>query len=522
VNLNGAQYLADLFWLLPELWLTLAGFALLLVSPFVKSEAGRRGMAWSSIAVQVVALLLLIPYGLRDGVFGASGPASPGAVFHLFGADAFPLVVVDGFSIVLKGTILIAGILSTLMGIRFLEIEKLGRGEFHAMLLFAILGAMFLVSASDFITLYVGLETMSLSVYLLVGWAKERRKSNEAALKYFLLGSLASGILLYGMSLVYGATRSTNFFGVAQAIAKAGAPGPLLLGGTLLIVVAVGFKMAAAPFHIWSPDAYEGAPTLITAFMSTAVKTAAFGLGLRLFLVAFGSSAIAKEWTLFFAILCALSMTVGNVVAVWQDNMKRLLAYSSIAHAGYALLGLVAIGAALSGNVPAERQADVLRWGQLSVVLYMIAYTVTNCGAFALVVMLRRKQIVGDQVADFAGMARRAPWLAAAMTIFLLSLGGIPATAGFVGKWWLFAAIIDAGYGWLALIAALNSAISLFYYLRVVVKMYMTPPVEDEAPYNLNPALAATVLAAVAAVLVIGLFPNGVLALIEGATVLPH
>ncbi len=518
MNIDGAQYLADLYWILPELWLTVAGFALLLASPFAGTPEARRRLAWLSVVAQIVALALLVPFAMRPGVFGPTGPQAAGAVFRI--ASGAPLMVVDGFSLVLKGVILVAGILSTLMGIRFLELERIGRGEFHATLVFAVLGAMFLVSATDFITLFTGLETMSLAVYLLVGWARDQRKSNEAALKYFLLGSLASGILLYGMSLIYGATASTNLFTIAGALRDATAPlSPLVTVGLLLLVVGVGFKMAAAPFHVWSPDAYEGAPTLVTAFMSTAVKTAAFGLGLRLFLVAFGGPATAAEWTLYFAIMAAVSMTLGNFVAVLQDNMKRLLAYSSIAHAGYGLLGLVAVGAALAGKLPEAARADALHWGQLSVVLYMMAYTVTNVGAFAIVVLLRREGIAGDTVDDFAGMARRSPWLAAMMTVFLLSLGGIPATAGFIGKWWLFASIIKAGYGWLAVVAALNTAVSLYYYLRVVVKMYMDVP-STETPYALTPAVTAAVVIAAVAVLAIGLLPSPVFDLIEGTALL--
>lgn len=514
MNLNGAQYLADMLWLLPELWLTVAGFVLLIASSLTDTPSARRRIAWCSIGAQVIALLLLLVPGMRDGVFGLSSPDAPGAAFRLFGSGD-PLVVVDGFSLVLKGTILVAGILSTLMGIKFLEIENLGRGEFHAVLLFAVLGGMFLVSSTDFITLFIGLETMSLSVYLLVGWAKTERKSNEAALKYFILGSLASGLLLYGMSLIYGATGSTNLFAIARVLEKAPAISPLVTMGSLLLVVAVGFKMAAAPFHVWSPDAYEGAPTLVTAFMSTAVKTAAFGLGLRLFLVALGRDLVAADWTLFFAIMAAASITLGNCVALVQDNMKRLLAYSSIAHAGYALLGLVAIGAALGGKLPEAAVRSTLDWGQRSVVLYMIAYTVTSAGAFTVIVLMRRGGIIGDRVDDFAGMARRSPGLAAVMTVFLLSLGGIPATAGFVGKLWLFGSIIKAGYGWLAIVAAINTAISLYYYLRVIVKMYMDAPASD-APYSLTPAVGATLAIAAVAVLVIGLLPQPVLLLIEG------
>jgi len=519
VSFDTAQYVRDLGWLLPELWLTLAGFVLLALAPFARDAAARRRLAWLSAVAQGITLVLMVPLLLRDGVFGAAGPDAPGAVFRVAGGQ--PLLVIDGFALLFGGLVVLAGLLSTLMGIRFLEIEKLDRGEFHAVLLFAVLGGMFLVASTDFISLFVGLETMSLSVYLLVGWARDDRKSNEGALKYFLLGALASGFLLYGMSLVYGATGSTNLFGIAAAIGDlaAGHAGPFLLVGLLLLVVGVGFKMAAVPFHMWTPDAYEGAPTLVTAFMSTAVKTAAFGFGLRLFLVGFPAAGMAREWTLLFALLAALSMTLGNWVALLQDNIKRLLAYSSIAHAGYMLLGLVAVGAVLAGEIPAGLRSTVLEWGQVSVILYAIAYTFTNLGAFALVVMMRRGRIAGDRVDDFSGLARRRPLYAAIMTIFLLSLGGIPATAGFVGKYWLFSAILEAGYGWLALVAVVNSAVSLYYYLRIVVRMYMAPPVVEE-PYAVTPALAATVAIALAGVLVLGLLPQPFLDLVAGTLLL--
>jgi NADH-quinone oxidoreductase subunit N len=472
-----------------------------------------------SVIAQGIGLALLFVYAGTPGVFSGASTGHPGAVFEL--GDGAPLLLVDGAGLVLKGTILIAGLLSTLMGIRFLEIDRLARGEFHAVLLFAVLGGMFVVSGTDFITLFVGLETMSLSVYLLVGWARDDRRSNEGALKYFLLGALAAGLLVYGMSLLYGATGSTNLFSIAAALeagAVAGAA-PLLLIGVLLIAVAVGFKMAAAPFHIWTPDAYEGAPTLVTAFMSTGVKTAAFGLALRIFLIGLAVEPIAWQWTVLTTIMCAVSVTLGNWVALRQDNVKRMLAYSSIAHAGYGLLGLVAVGMALSGRLGPELTEVALHWGQISVVLYMLAYTFTNVGAFALVAFLRREQIAGDQIEDFAGMAQRAPWYAAAMTLFMLSLVGIPATSGFIGKWYLFSATLEAGFGWLAVLAIVNSAVSLYYYMRVVVKMYMSAPASD-VPYALTPAVALAVVLAVAGTLIIGLYPQPVLALVEATPIL--
>lgn len=521
MNFDAAAYVRDLYWILPELWICLVAFVLLAWAPFARSAGSRRAAAWVSVVGQGIALAMLLYYAGVEGVLGPASPSHVGAVFHIDAAGGAPLMVVDGAGIVLKATILISGLLSTLMGIRFLEIEKIHRGEFHSMLLFAVLGGMFLVSGTDFIMIFVGLETMSLAVYLMVGWARHDTRSNEGALKYFLLGALAAGLLVYGMSLLYGATHTTNLFTMAKALEGTVAltVGPLMIVGVMLIVAAIGFKLAAAPFHIWTPDAYEGAPTLVTAFMSTAVKTAAFGMALRVFLIGLQVEPIAWQWTILFAIMCAISVTLGNWVAIKQDNIKRMLAYSSIAHAGYGLLGLVAAGMALSGRLGPELTGVALHWGQISVVLYMLAYTFTNVGAFALVAFMRREKIVGDQIEDFAGMSQRAPWYAAAMTIFMLSLVGIPATAGFIGKWYLFSAILEAGFGWLAVVAILNSAVSLYYYMRVVVTMYMGAPA-NEVPYALTPAVALSVILAVAGTLLIGLYPQPVLALIEGTAIL--
>ena len=525
MTFDTSSYLRDLFWLVPELWLTLVGFALLAASPFIRDGAGRRAAAWASAAGQAVALALM--FGLYAGVSGVFGPASadaPGAIYALQFAPGRPLLLIDGFAIVMKAVVLVAGILATLMGIKLLETDRIGRGEFHAVLVFAVIGAMFLINSTDFITIFVGLETMSLSVYLLVGWAKDSRKSNEAALKYFLLGAFAGGLLLYGMSLAYGATGTTNLFGLQEALA-AGTPEParwLVTLAILFLVVGCGFKIAAVPFHVWTPDAYEGAPTLVTSFMATAVKTAAFAMALRIFLVGFDAPATAAQWTWLFGILAALSMTVGNVIAVLQDNVKRMLAYSSIAHVGYALMGLVAAGAALAGWVPEPYRTQAIELGQYSVVLYMVAYAFTAAGAFAVVTMLRREGIQGDRIDDFSGMARRAPGTAAMMLVFLLSLAGIPATAGFIGKWWLFASVLQGGgYRWLAVLAALNTAISLYYYLRVAVRMYMEIPAE-ELPYAVTPSLTAAVVLAAVGTLAIGLWPEPVLRLVSGtAQLLP-
>jgi NADH-quinone oxidoreductase subunit N len=340
---------------------------------------------------------------------------------------------------------------------------------------------------------------MALSVYVLVGFAKGNRKSNEAALKYFLLGVFASAILLYGVSLVYGTTGSYNLDGIAAAIAR-GETGPRsLLGiGAILVLVGIAFKIAAVPFHMWTPDAYEGAPTPVTAFISTAAKAAAFAMLLRVFLRGFYG--LAADWTPLLVVLAIASMTLGNVVAILQDNVKRMLAYSSIAHAGYMLLGLIAVGA--SGS-----DAMTQRYGMTAVVLYLLVYTFTNMGAFGLVVMLRRHDVVGDRVEDFRGLAQSNPLAAATMLVFLLSLAGIPCTSGFIGKWWLFGSAVKADYAWLAVIAVVNSAISLYYYARVVVAMYMSPAKTAErvaVPVPLAAALAVSLVFT----LVIGVYPQ--------------
>jgi NADH-quinone oxidoreductase subunit N len=511
-----------LYWILPEILLCALGFLVLLLGALWKDPARTRALGWFTLAVLLLTAVL-VPALFASDTAESAGRVGPGQVqgaFHDRAAgegpeERRPTFVVDGFTLVFQLIFLAAGALTVLMSLRFLDLERSQGGEFYALVLFAVLGAMFLAGSTDFITLFIGLETMSLSVYVLVGWVKHNRKSNEAAMKYFLLGAFASGLMLYGISLVYGATGTTNLLRIREVVSgalpggvlPAGPDSTFLMVGLLFVIVGLAFKMAAVPFHMWTPDAYEGAPTVITAFMSTAVKAAAFAMALRVLLLGFPDPATARIWTPMLAILAALTMTVGNWVAILQDNMKRLLAYSSIAHAGYALLGVVAVGAALSGGVAGEEAEGVIRWGQISVVLYLIAYTFTNMGAFALVVMLRREGKVGDRVEDFAGMASKAPVAAAAMLIFLLSLAGIPPLAGFIGKWWVFGAAIKGGYAWLAVVAVVNSAVSLYYYMRVVVMMYIKPA-PDAEPYGAPLALATACGVSLLFTLAIGLYPQ--------------
>jgi NADH-quinone oxidoreductase subunit N len=351
-----------------------------------------------------------------------------------------------------------------------------------------------MAGATNFILIYVGMETMALSIYILAGFLKSSRKSNEAALKYFILGAFSSGIFLYGVSLVYGVTGKLNLGAVAQAVV-ASPDSPLLLMGIILISVSLGFKVAAVPFHMYIPDAYEGAPTAITAFMATASKAAAFAVLLRVFIVGFGP--LSSSWTPLIVLMSAASMTLGNVAAIIQENTKRMLAYSSISHAGFALMGVVAAGQA----------ADTAAFGMTAVSLYMLVYTFTTLGAFGLVVMLRRENLIGDLVVDFAGLSRRAPLPAFAMLVFMLSLAGIPLTAGFIGKWYLFGAAIKADYAWLAVLAVVNSAISLYYYVRIVVQMYAKDPLSEER-FVMSPAAATAIGIAVFFTILIGIYPE--------------
>jgi NADH-quinone oxidoreductase subunit N len=364
-------FIGNLTWLRPEMLLVIVGFVVLAMAVTLPIE--RRHWSAAVALVGVVAAAVLVVSYLPGVPFGSPKVASGGEAGGLHDGEGRPAFVADGFSVVFKIIFLIGAALCILMSVRYLDWEDAQAGEFYAIVLFAVVGMMFLASGSDFATIYIGLETMALASYVLVGFSKGRRKTNEAALKYFILGTLASGILLYGFSLVYGTTGSFHLDGIAASIAAGTArPTPLLHVGAVLVLVGMAFKIAAVPFHMWAPDAYEGAPTPVTAFISTAAKAGAFAMLLRVFLRGFYG--LADDWTPLLVVLSIASMTLGNVVAIAQDNVKRMLAYSSIAHVGYALMGLIAVGAA-GGDAVTER------YGMTSVVLYLLIYTFTNMGA---------------------------------------------------------------------------------------------------------------------------------------------
>jgi len=485
----------DLRLVAPELLLTGLAFVVLLGAA---TPAGRRTrLGWLALASLLGTAVLVL--AARGSAGLAAGP--PGGFPD---AAGYPTWVTDGFSLFFKITFLVSACLTVLMSLRYLDEEKSQRGEFYALLMLSVVGMMCLASGTDFTVLYIGLELMSLSTYVLVGFLRGDRRSNEGALKYFVLGAFSSGLLLYGISLVYGATGSTNLMAIRAAIATGGSPSKLLLAGAILVTAGLAFKVAAVPFHMWAPDAYEGAPTVVTAFMATGVKAAGFAMALRVFVDGF--LGISGDWVPLVALLAAITMTVGNLAAVTQDNVKRMFAYSSIAHAGYALVGLVAVGAGSAGAAATVSGLDARAYGLVATALFLLIYVFTTVGAFGLVVLLRRGDIMGDRVEDFAGLASRAPLAAFTMLVFLLSLGGIPSTAGFIGKWWLFGSAVQSGYAWLAVLAVINSAISIFYYVRIAVQMYMSP-VSARQPLATSPALTAALAACLAVTLFVGIYP---------------
>jgi NADH-quinone oxidoreductase subunit N len=359
-------------------------------------------------------------------------------------------------------------------------------------MLFATSGMMLMASAADLITLYLGLELMALSIYILAGFMRHDNRSNEAAIKYLLLGAFSSGIMLYGMSLLYGLAGTTNLTGILAFLRGADLNNPVIFLAMIMLVVSFGFKVAAVPFHMWVPDVYEGAPTPITAFMSAGPKVAGFAVLLRLFL--YSLEPLHAHSTAILAGLALLTMAVGNIMALSQTNIKRMLAYSSIAHAGYALVGLAAGGPE----------------GAASVMLYVCIYALMNMGAFGVVIMLRKAGERGEEITDFAGLGKTNKTAAFLMLIFMFSLTGIPPTAGFIGKFYIFKSAVQAGLVWLAVAGVLFSSISAYFYLRVIMVMYMNEP-KGKIELTTSPALALALAISVTAVIYIGILPAGLL-----------
>ena len=469
---------ADLIALLPEL--VLATLAMVVLLAGLASSKRRHG------ALAAGAVLSLAATALALGV--AATATDPAA--RLFSG----MFALDHFAVFFKALFLLSSALTVLLSLDYLRRNDARPGEYYALILFATVGMMTMASGTNLATIYVGLELMALSTYVLAGYFRREVKSHEAATKYFVLGAMSSGVLLYGLSLIYGTTGTLDLAVLARTL-KGGHASESTLVGVALLGCGFLFKVSAVPFHVWTPDVYEGAPTPITAFMSVGPKAAAFAMFLRVFLGGLGP--LDGQWRWLVGAAAALTMVWGNIAALTQDNVKRMLAYSSIAHAGYALVGLVAGGPA----------------GIQSVLFYMLVYTVTNLGAFGFVIMLESRGYAGETVQDYAGLARKHPLAAFGMLLFMLSLGGIPPTAGFMGKLYLFAAAVNAGYVVLVVIAVLMSAVSLYYYFRIVLQMYLRDG-EDAEPATLlaAPWTERVGWACGVAVLVIGLLPAPFLA----------
>lgn len=462
--------------ILPEIFLSVLAMALLLINVFVPSKQKSYLGYISFIGVVVTAVLVGAGWGTQIESFSGT-------------------VVQDNFASFFKMIFLVSAGLAILISDQYMVREECNHGELYPLILFAVVGMMLMAASTDLMTIFLGLEVMSVSLYVLAGFNRANLKSNESGLKYFLLGAFSTGFLLYGMALTYGATGTTNIAKITAQVAQMALPSAniMLLVGMLLMFTGFAFKIAAVPFHMWAPDVYEGAPTPMTAFMSTGPKAAAFAASLRLLTVAF--PALQADWSQLLWILAVLTMTVGNITALRQDNLKRILAYSSIAHAGYVLVGFTA------GNAT----------GNTGILFYMLSYAFMNIGAFAIIVLVGKKGEPNGNVMDFAGFGFKHPVLAVVMSIFLFSLAGMPPTAGFIGKFYLFSGAIQEGYIWLAIIGVLNSAASVYYYLRVMVYMYMKEPTEEFDWMQVSAPIALALLISVAGSLIPGIIPSIIL-----------
>jgi NADH-quinone oxidoreductase subunit N len=470
----------DTVVLLPEIVVSI-GASLLLIAPVIGGKRYDAAAKWWMLFLMAVTGGSLIACSHAASVIKLSR-----GFLTMFALDPFALF----FKLLFVAVIA----LITLLSDDFLRESRYSVWEYYSLLAFALCGMFFMVSGVNLITIYIGLELMSLSSYILAGYYKNEEASTEAAMKYFVLGAVSSAILLYGISLIYGVCGSLNLLNIAQSLSTLISNDALMVG-IMLLGAGLCFKIAAVPFHVWTPDVYVGAPTPVTAFLSTASKAAAFAIFARIFYV--GLHDFSFNWSNVFATIAALSMIVGNLAAITQDNIKRLLAYSSIGHAGYVMLGIISLNA----------------YGIRGVLLYSVVYVFATLGIWATVLMMRRHEYAGERVEDFEGLHRRAPFWAFAMFIFLLSLGGIPPTAGFLGKYYLFAAAVQSGYGWLAIIAVLMSAVSMFYYLRIVVAMYLREGREAEFQFSGPLRLVGGI--ALAVTLIFGVLPAPLISQVE-------
>ncbi|MBI5561053.1 MAG: NADH-quinone oxidoreductase subunit N [Deltaproteobacteria bacterium] len=455
-----------------------------------------------AIVAGAACLLLLVDFLIakkRKIIVAALSIAAVAAAaffsLYLVGTDVMwkkvfaGMFVVDGFSTFFKFVLYLATVLSMMLSFHYVKEEDINTGEYYTLMLFSLSGMMIAASASDLLSIYVAVELMSIPVYVLVGFLQKDARSNEAAMKYVILGAFSSGVLLYGISFIYGITGTTELSAVAGALADPSMHTPALSIAIIMLVAGFGFKIAGVPFHMWAPDAYEGAPTPITGFMSAGPKAAACAAVLRVFTE--GLQPAYSRWVVIVAIVAVLSLVYGNIVAIAQKNIKRMLAYSSIGHVGYALLGLVAGGTE----------------GASSVMYYMAVYAFMNLGAFSIIIMMRKGEQKGEMIEDYTGLAKTRGGMALLMLIFMFSLAGLPPTAGFIGKFYIFMALIHKGMVGLAVIAVLMSAVGAYFYIRIVMLMYMKDPVNPVETASSRGLYYALAIAAAGTIL-LGVYPG--------------
>ena len=511
-NTTSLINVAELQLIAPELILTVFACVVLVMEVILPYRKSKLTAYFSLIAIGLAFVSLALQWWSMSTSLPVSG--------------FYGMIRIDGFALLFKAIFLLSAALAIGISTRFLDIEGEQHGEYYALVLFATVGMMFIACGYDLISLYISLELMALTFYVLVAFTKREKRSNEAAMKYFLLGAFSSGVLLYGLSLLYGIAGSTNVGDIGNQVAQlsgqiqnalqgaaqtGGVPDdiaklrPLLLLAMIALGAGLFFKVAAVPFHMWAPDVYEGAPTSVTAFLSTGSKAASFALYFRIFKE--GLDGMYADWAPLLGLVAAITIMVGNWAAVNQENSKRLLAYSSISNAGYLLLAFVA------NNL----------YGYIGLIVYLFVYTLMNMGAFGIIISLRRRGIIGDNVEDLTGLGQKSPVMAAMMTVFMLSLGGLPVTGGFIGKYFLFGGLIQRGAGpegkswyiWLALWAIINTVVSFYYYFRFIKVMYLGDRVADTKPLALSPALQTVLVVSVVGILAVGVYPHPLIKLAQ-------
>jgi NADH-quinone oxidoreductase subunit N len=460
--------------ILPAVVLSVFGIAVMVAEPFVKDRK-KSNLGWLAFAGTIAAMFTL--------------PAMTGNRGQWYSN----LWIVDDYSIFFCFLFVLIGGITTLSSLDFLRREDMNHAEFYALLLFATVGMIMMAGSNELIMIFLGLEILSIATYVLAGFRRTDLKSNESALKYFLLGSFSSAFFLYGVALIFGATGSTNLITIAEALRSTSVQPSLVYLSAALMLIALCFKVAVAPFHIWTPDVYEGAPTPVTGFMSVGPKAAGFAVLLRVYLTAFSSIQDRTGSALW--LIAALTMVLGNVIALVQPNIKRMLAYSSIAHAGYVAVAFTA---------GSQR-------GVSAALFYLLAYGIMNLGAFAVVTVLSRRDDKMVNIADYAGLAAKRPALAAVLSIFLLSLAGDPGTAGFAGKFFIFRAAVEARLLWLAIIGVVTTVVSFYYYLYILVQMYMRESTEEFTDVSVPGSLKLALGVALVGVLYLGILPTRIL-----------